>query len=275
MNSVQKTRRSRIWIALALVVGFIGLYLYFYQANPFPDGIADFVTSGMVVLAALTSAVVSALVARRYGKGTPHRLIWTHFSLALWGWAIGEAIWTYEYVTGGQEAAELSSADVLWVACYFLFIVSLYRQYVLIYRPERRVALSYVALSTAAVLIFSYLSGLWLIGSSPEADRLATFVNAFYAVGDSALAIGAFLIAFAFRDGALGRPWMGLLVFAFSDLLYAWLESSGLYAWSIEQGNILTTITDTSYLAAYLVIAFGCYLQLILLSYGPRLKYDQ
>ena len=272
MNSVQKTRRLRIWIALAIVVIFIGLYLYFYRANPFPQGIADLVTSGMVVLAAVTAAVVSALVARRYGKGTPHRLIWTHFSLALWGWAIGEAIWTYEYVTGGAEAAELSNADVLWVACYFLFIVSLYRQYTLIYRPERRTALAYLMLSILAVLMFAYLSGLWLLGLNPDADRLATFVNAFYAVGDSALAIGALVIAFAFRDGALGRPWLGLLVFAFSDLLYAWLESSGLYAWSIEQGNILTTITDTTYLAAYLSIAFGCYLHWLLLSYGPRFK---
>jgi hypothetical protein len=107
------------------------------------------------------------------------------------------------------------------------------------------------------------------------AAQLEIFVNAFYAVGDVALGLGALLIAYAFRNGALGRPWLGLLIFAFSDLLYAWLEASGLYAWSIAEGNILTTITDATYFGAYLAIAFGCYLQLILLSHGPRLKHDQ
>lgn len=260
---------------LALFIILVGLYVYFYQVNPFPEGVADIVTSGMVVFAASLAGLTSTLVARRYGRGTPPRLIWLHFTLAVWGWAIGEAIWSYEYVVGGQEAAQLSVADAFWVICYVLFIASQYRQYVLIYRPDHRTSIAYLSFAIMAVILFTYFYGLWLLGSSPDADPLITYVNAFYAVGDMALAIGALVIAFAFRDGALGRPWLGLLVFAFSDLLYAWLESSGLYAWSVEQGNLLTTITDTTYFAAYLVIAFGCYLQLILLTFGPRLKYDQ
>ena len=259
---------------LALFIVLIALYIYFYQFNPFPDGVADIVTSGMVVFAAALAGLTSTLVALRYGRGSPSGLIWLNFTLAVWGWAIGEAIWTYEYISGGAEAAQLSLADVFWVASYFFFIFSLYRQYILIYRTNRRTSTAYLTLAVLAVLMFTYFYGIWLLGASPNADRLTTFVNAFYAVGDLALAIGALVIAFAFRDGALGRPWLGLLVFAFSDLLYAWLESSGLYAWSVEQGNLLTTITDTTYFAAYLVIAFGCYLQLILLTFGPRLKND-
>jgi len=274
MNPMNNQRRLRIWSAIALGLISISLYLYFYLADPFPEGVTDIVTSGMVVLAAVVATLMGTLIVGRYSKDSPPRLIWLHFALALWGWAIGEAIWAFEYVTGGSDAAQLSGADVFWVASYALFIISLYRQYNLIYRPSRRVALSYLSLSIIAVLMFTYLYGIWLLGANPGAGRMETFVNAFYAVGDSALAIGAFLIAFAFRDGALGRPWLGLLVFAFSDLLYAWLETSGLYAWSIAQGNLLTTITDTTYFSAYLVIAFGCYLQLILLSYGPRLKND-
>lgn len=272
---MNKHRQFRIWLGLALGVLSTGLYTYFYTTDPFPEGVTDIVTSVMVVLAAVMAALMGTLVVRHYGKGTPPRLIWLHFTLALWGWAIGEAIWAFEYITGGADAAQFSSADAFWVICYFLFIASLYRQYTLIYRPERRTALAYLALSIVAVIMFTYLSGIWLLGSNPDANRMETFVNAFYAVGDAALAIGAIVIAFAFRDGALGRPWLGLLVFAFSDLLYAWLETSGLYAWSVAEGNILTTVTDTTYFMAYLVIAFGCYLQLILLSYGPRLKYDQ
>lgn len=268
-------RRLRIWSGIALFIALIGLYIYSYQFNPFPEGVADIVTSAMVVLAAALAGWTSTAMARRYSSGTPPRLIWLHFTLAVWGWAIGEAIWAYEYVTGGPEAAQLSLADGFWVVCYLLFIISQYRQYALIYRPDRKTSIAYLSFAFMAVLMFTYFYGIWLLGSSPEADPLTTYLNAFYAIGDLALAIGALVIVFAFRNGALGRPWLGLLVFAFSDLLYAWLESSGLYAWSVEQGNILTAITDTTYSAAYLVIAFGCYLQLILLTFGPRLKYDQ
>lgn len=274
MNFMMTQRRFRIWLGLAFVVVSVGLFFYFYQADPFPEGIADYVTTGMIVLASIIAACTATIIVSYYGKGTPPRSIWLYFALALWGWAIGETIWAVEYFRGGPEAAQVSAADVFWVISYFLFIVSLYRQYNLIYRPARRIALSYLALAILAVIVFTYLYGIWLIGSSLHSDRLEIFINAFYAVGDIALALGAFVIAFAFRSGALGRPWLGLIVFAFSDLLYAWLESSGLYAWSIAEGNMLTTITDTAYFAAYLVIAFGCYLQLILLSHGPRLKHD-
>ncbi len=55
----------------------------------------------------------------------------------------------------------------------------------------------------------------------------------------------------------MARPWAGLFVFALADVLYAWLVESGLYATSAETGNLLSLIADTSYIAAYLVIALG------------------
>jgi len=124
------------------------------------------------------------------------------------------------------------------------------------------------------VLLFSYLYGLWLLHGNPQAHQWETFVNAFYGIGDLALALGALLLAYTFRSGALSRPWLGLVIFAASDLLYSWLESSGLYAWSIGTGNALTTISDTTYFAAYLIIAIGCYSQWLLLAQGPRLSYE-
>jgi hypothetical protein len=272
-TTITKPRRLRIWIAIWLAIAFTGLYVYLYQTDPFPAGVTDLVTSGMVVMAALAAAVISILIMRRYGRNSPPRLVWLNFSLALWGWAIAEAVWTYEYAIDGAYA--LGPADVFWVISYFFFIAALYRQYTLIYRPTRLVRVAYLLLSIVAVLIFTYLYALWLSGTNDQPLDTETLVNAFYVAGDSGLAIAALLLTFAFRDGALGRPWIGLVVFAFSDLLYSLLETSGLYTWSIAGGNLLTTISDTSYLAAYLVVAFGCYLQWLLLFYGPRLKYDQ
>jgi hypothetical protein len=212
------------------------------------------------------------MVWRHYGKGTPPRRTWMHFTLALWGWAIAEWVWLYEYWIDG--AYILGPADYFWVASYFFFLAALYGQYYLIYRPKPQVGAGYLVLSILAVLAFSYLYANWLSGSSGQTITSEILVNAFYGVGDVALVIGALWLVIAFRQGALGRPWIGLVVFGFSDLLYSWLETSGLYAWSLAEGNPLTTITDVTYLAAYLVIAFGCYMQWLLLSYGPRFKYD-
>ncbi|MEW5938412.1 MAG: hypothetical protein AB1750_02010 [Chloroflexota bacterium] len=268
-----KARAFRKWLAVFIVFASVALYAYFYQYDPFPEGVTDIVTGGMIVAAALAAAVVASMAWSRYGKGTPPRLIWLHYSVAMWGWAVGEVIWLYEYLTDGNY--QLGPADIFWVASYFAFTVALYRQYALIYRPARAAGLGFLGLSVLAVLMFTYLYAIWLSGTyNQKILTLEILVNAFYAMGDAGLAAGALWLVFLFRDGALGRPWIGLALFAFSDLLYSWLETSGLYAWSVEEGNLLTTVTDTTYLAAYLVVAFGCFMQWLLLSYGPRLKYD-
>jgi hypothetical protein len=267
-------KRNIQWVVISsLFVALMSIFLYFYIAEPFPNGGSDIATSSLTVLAAVAAAWVATYVWRFYGKGSPPRSVWGFFMLALWGWAIAEVIWMVEYIVGGEELARFSIADAFWVVSYFFFLASLFRQYVLIYRPPRLTQFSYLALVSVAGLLFSYLYGLWLLHANPQADWRETYVNAFYAVADIALALGALLLAFTFRSGALGRPWLGLVVFTVADLLYSWLEASGLYAWSIASGNVLTTVTDSVYFAAYLVIAIGCYSQWVLLTYGPRLNH--
>jgi hypothetical protein len=275
-SDLMKQRRFRIWIAICLFLAYIALYAYFYRTIPFPENLNELVTNGMVALAAGIAAMMSMLVWSRYGKSTPPRGVWFNFMVALWGWTIAEVIWMCEYAIGGEKLAEFSIADVFWVVSYIFFLSALTRQFLLIYRPRKIISMAYLALSILAVLTFTYLFALWLADLNNVALDLKTLVYAFYPIGDFALSLGAFFLIFAFRDGALGRPWLGLLIFAFSDLMYTWLETSGLYAWSLAEGNLLlTAITNFTYLAAYLSIAFGCYLQWLLLFYGPRLKYDQ
>jgi hypothetical protein len=267
-----RSRNLRIAVALLLAVVSIATYLYLYQVEPLPANLNDLVSSGMVCMAALAGAIVSTLVWTRYGKGTPPRRIWMHFALALWGWTIAETVWLYEYWIDG--AYTLGPADIFWVFSYIFFIVALYGQYALIYRPAQRVGMVYLFLSILAVFGLSYAYALWLSSANGQSLTLETLVNAFYVVADIGLTAGALRLVFVFRDGALGRPWIGLVIFSFSDLLYSWLETNGQYAWSISQGNWLTTLTDTTYLAAYLAIAFGCYLQWLLLFYGPRIRHE-
>ncbi|MBV6395724.1 MAG: hypothetical protein HFACDABA_01305 [Anaerolineales bacterium] len=268
------SRRFRILAGLAVVIALTGLYFYFYQAAPLPPGVNDIVVSAMTVAASALAAAMSYLILRDHGRGAPPRAIWLYFTLALLGWFLGEALWMMAYFAGGEAAAEWGAADILWILSYFFFAASLYRQYNLIFRPEKRQAASFLVLAILATLLFAYLYGIWLGGADKHNLSLLVFTNAFYVMGDIALSIGALVVARAFHSGALARPWYGLLLFSLSDLLYAQLDARSAYAWSVEQGNLLTTITDTTYFAAYLFIAFGCYLQVILLNYGPRLKHD-
>ncbi len=270
-----KQRRFRIRAGIFFCLAFVALYSYLYVSAPFPGNVSDVVTSGMITLSAVIAAVMGTLVWRRYGKSTPPRRVWLYYMTGLWGWAIAEVIWLVEYAVGGEELAHFSIADLFWVVSYLFLLSALAYQYMLIYRPRGLIMAAYIALSLLAVLVFTYLYGLWLANTNDLALDLKILVNAFYPIGDLALALGALLLTYAFRDGALGRPWLGLLVFTFSDLLYSLLETSGLYAWSISEGNFLTIVTDVTYMAAYLAIAFGCYLQWLLLSYGPRLTYDK
>ncbi len=103
-----------------------------------------------------------------------------------------------------------------------------------------------------------------------SSNKLDAIVNSFYPAGDMLLAMVALWLAHNFTGGAFARPWIGLLVFAFSDLLYAWLEISGTYAWSVNQGNLLSTISDIVYFAAYLVLFMGILHHWLFLKYGLR-----
>jgi hypothetical protein len=93
-------------------------------------------------------------------------------------------------------------------------------------------------------------------------------VDIFYSAADLAVGIAGSLLIFTFQGGAMMRPWLGLVVFGVTDFLYAWAEQTGLYAWSVENGNLLSLIVDSSYLAAYLILALGFIAHWTLLRYG-------
>ena len=128
-----------------------------------------------------------------------------------------------------------------------------------------RVTRSVLFLAAALVLIFSVIR--WFGFSTSVVD---TLVNAFYPAGDLTLALAAIWMTRNFQGGALGRAWIGLLVFTVSDLLYAWLQLSGAYAWSLDQGNLVSGVSDIIYFSAYLVLGIGSFSQWLFLKYGLR-----
>jgi hypothetical protein len=101
-------------------------------------------------------------------------------------------------------------------------------------------------------------------------NKLDVLVNSFYPAADILLVCFALWLARKFTGGALARPWLGLLVFAFADFLYAWLQITGTYAWSIENRNWLSAIADIAYLVAYIVLGMGVLYHWLFLKYGLR-----
>ena len=181
-----------------------------------------------------------------------------------------QVIWSYGNLTLPNGEVPVGVPDFFWVVAYYFLGQALLSQYKILVHPTRseltsRVIRSVLFLCVAWALIFSVL--MWLDLSSSVGD---TLVNAFYPAGDLTLALAAIWLTRNFQGGALGRPWIGLLVFSFSDLMYAWLQLSGAYAWSLDQGNLVSGFSDIVYFSAYMVLAIGSFSQWLFLKYGLR-----
>jgi hypothetical protein len=183
-------------------------------------------------------------------------------------WAFAELIWGYLNVTQGEVPDGI--ADVFWISGYVFFAQALFAQYRLLAHPNRQ-EIWRLAITLMFILLVLYLLvyGVLTAGIRKPGD-MGTAINSFYPVADLLLALVALWLARRFMGGAFARPWFGLLAFCFADLLFAWIEFSGLYAWSVDQSNILSAITDIVYLAAYLVLGVSILSQWAFLKYGMR-----
>ena len=259
-------RMSGAAIVAALI--FLTVYTFIYWVEPFSDVWNTTLTNSFLVFAASGTAVLATLIWRRYEPSDAPRRIWIYFTVGLWLWAAAELIWGYLNVTQGEVPEGIS--DLFWISAYFFFGYALFVQYQILAHPTRRESwrLIFVVLGLLTVL-YGIVYGVLTVGiGAPVA--FGTAVNAFYPAADFLLALVAFWLARRFMGGAFSRPWFGLLAFSFADLLYAWIELSGLYAWSVNQANALSTLTDVVYLAAYLVLGWCILSQWTFMKYGLR-----
>lgn len=273
MNGAAARRKQGLnWFrfAVAVLVVVVAVHAAIYIITPFPDFWNNFLSNFFTVLAALLSAVAATLVWQRYEKAEPPRRVWRWLAIALWLWTIAEVIWAYENMT--LEEVPIGWPDVFWVFAYILLGLALYRQFILLYHPDPALArrrlfytlLAFVALTLLSTFFFSFFTR--------QSFGLEVFVNAFYPAGDFAVGLAGLWLARRFRNGALAYAWLGLFVFTIADLLYTWLDLTGMYAWSVSQKSPLSTITDITYMAAYLTVALGCFTQWLVLNYGPIFK---
>ena len=250
--------------ALILIAG----YVIIYWAEPFSDLWNNILSDSFLVIASTFAAVVATMIWASYDRSDGPRGVWSNFAIGLWLWAAAELIWGYLNVTRGEVPEGIS--DVFWITSYFFIGRTLFLQYKIVGRPNTRELWSR-GLSAILLLLALYLliSG-GLRPASEATSKLDIAINSFYPAADLLLALVALWLSSHFTGGAFSRPWLGLLAFAFADLLYAWLEISGLYSWSVNQANLLSTAADIAYLGAYLVLGLGVLSHWVFLKYGLR-----
>lgn len=267
MNPRLISTRLRVWAKAAALL-FLALYTWIYLRQPFSDVWNTILTNIILVTASSFAAVIGTLIWAHYDRTDAPRRVWGYFAIGLWLWAAAELIWGYLNVRLGEVPEGIS--DVFWIAAYFFFGLALFWQYRLVARPTIR-ELAIRSLTAILALLVLYLLIYDVLTSEAQpASGFGAFVNSFYPAGDLVLTMVALWLADRFMGGAFSRPWLGLLAFSFADLMYAWLEISGMYTWSVNHANPLSTIFDIAYLGAYLVLGLGVLSQWVFLKYGLR-----
>lgn len=275
VSTMMRWRKGRKYFLLACAFSALVLLLYtlLYQYAPFSNFADQLLSNLFTVFASLLCALFAFLARSRYERSDPPRQIWTHLSIALILWGGAEIIWAVYNVLFGEVG--ITVADLLWTLAYGFMFAALFAQYQILFRPEERLARWVSAFILGGFIALVFISAKLLNLYARLEWNLELWLNVFYPLADLAVALAALRVVHRFRSGALGYPWFGLFVFTVSDLLYAWLNLTNTYSWSVNRGNALSAAADISYFGAYLVVGLGCYAQWLLLKYGPIFHFQR
>jgi hypothetical protein len=239
----------------------IGLYIYFYQFSELSDEQNDLILNLLALLAPLSSAIFATMIFLNFEPGDKPREVWKHLTIFIWLWTVGEFIWAGYLIFVGDVPLP-SVGDGFWLAGFVFLTIALRKQYQAV--TLKTVPLLQILAIWAGVFVLTYLV---LLLVQAEAS-LGNYLEFWYAVADFAAGIAAIRIFLAFRGGRLSRPWIGLFVLGLSDSIYAWLIATGMYAMSSAEGNLVSLVADTTYMAAYLVLAIGFLATYLTLKHG-------
>jgi hypothetical protein len=256
-------RRKIIYLSIVLMIAILAGYVYVYQIGPFSDSLNKFILDLADPFSALLAAIAVTAVLLYYRKEDKPYPVWLYFTIGMWAWVLAEIIWSFIDFTSG-EVPPVGLSDVFWFSGYVLFSVALHSQYQLVYRTK--IAWWKVTAVWAGIILV-VPTGLFL---GHIEFNIENFVNYLYPVIDFALCIASFRLFMTFGTGQLSRPWIGLFVMGISDAIWAWLDATGQYQASSDAGAWLSVFADTTYVAAYLILAFGFLMQYLLLRLGPE-----
>jgi hypothetical protein len=265
-----RTRRHPVRAALGLVIIAMILFAAVYQIQPFPAPWNDIYINLSTVVPALLAAVLATLVWRSFKPDDGPRPVWLYFSLGIWLWALAEIVWMVNWLITGDVPIP-SLADLLWLVAYAPFAMAFLLQFRLIFHTGRRKELIVLGAIVVAVIICALSGTVILLNSQINSDAqwVEVFLEMIYTFSDLAMMFAALRLAHEFGRGLWGRAWISLLAFAISDVLYSYTVFTGLYAQAADAGNFLSLAVDSIYALSYMLLALGCYNQLLLVRLGP------
>lgn len=274
-NTLIRKRKGirELWWMLLFIFAILSFTAILYQFEPFSEFWNNLLSNFLTIFSAGFSAGCATLVFRRYEPTDAPRIVWRLLAIGLWSWTFAEFIWAIYNMRYGEVG--ITSADFFWTAAYGLFFGAVYFQYQLVFRPTKRQSFLWISLWVSAAFLLTILTAWMLVNFVEEDWGLPLWISSFYPAADFVIGLAALRIARRFRGGALGYPWLGLFVFAIADMFYAVLEMGGFYTWSVNAESIWSMVADITYMAAYFVVGFGCFVQLLLLKYGPIFKIKQ
>jgi hypothetical protein len=207
-------------ISLTLVYAFQGYY---------PDFISFF-SNIVIPLLACGAAVSSAFSLRKYWHKIRERfsIIWLFFTIGIFMWFIGEAIWAYYALVLGVEIPYPSIADAFWLFGYIPFFAAVYL-YVKIFEPvlSRQILTISLIISVIVTVLVSVTVIAPLIGR--EEDLIAQVVDFAYPILDLALLSVAILGLLIFVKGNIGKSWAlinaGILLNTWAEVLFVYMTS--------------------------------------------------
>ncbi len=266
----KKKGRRELWQMFVFVILILTLVSLLYIYEPFSDRWNDLLSNFFTIFSAAFSATCATLVFLRYESSDSPRPVWMYFSIGLWLWVFAELVWAVYNLIFVE--VRINIADVFWVGAYGFYAYAVYLQYQIVFHPSKRENILWTSLWVVFVFSLTALTARLLVTYVNEDSGLPLWVSAFYPAADIAVGLVALRIFFKFRGGALGYPWLVLFIFGFADMLYAVVDMGGFYTWSINEGNLWSMVADVAYIAAYLFVGLGCFVQLLLLRYGPIFK---
>ncbi len=270
MSDPHRHAETIIRLNIAAGILLLACYIFFSIFGPIARSWGDLLTNLEGILTVGAVAVLATLIWRQYRTPDVTTSIWMFLALGMWAWFLADVVWGIYNLTL-DIVPKVSWADLFYLMGYVFVPIALHRQYKVLFRPSLRRDLLVTGSISAAIVITAVFFTWAISGFIPRDMNLASFLNILYPMSDVAIALVALVYVTKFGHGALARPWIGLIVFAAADGLYAWLIESETYAYSVIHENLASLISDSLYVTAYLTMAVLLLNHFLLLKYGPSI----
>ena len=243
---------QRIYGLSVLVI--VGLTLFYIFQGYYPD-LMYFFSNAFPPVISGAAVVVSGLSLEKYwrrAKGSFSK-VWLFFTVGLFLWFMGEAVWAGYTLVMGVEVPYPSVADAFWLAGYFPYFIALYL-YVKVFGGALTKKMLAASLASTLVLTIVVTSVLLVPILGAEEDLAALAVDFAYPLFDLALFSVAHLGIIIFWTGKLSKAWFFLnasaAVDVCADILFSYTTANNTY----YCGHMLELLYHFGYL--FIILAF-------------------